>query len=74
MANRDKEVDLSCCKDCPDRKVIPNCHSYCEKYAKVQEYYEGERRKRVERQKANDVCYAFSVKMREKRRKQINLK
>lgn len=46
---------ISCCKDCPDRTVEPNCHMTCEAY--LTEKAESERIKSARIREAQIIAY-----------------
>ena len=38
----------TCCKNCPDRTIEPNCHTTCERYLAVRaEQYETKKRRQA---------------------------
>lgn len=49
---------ITCCKDCPDRTIEPNCHSTCERYIKAIEEHHRIRQARIREKNADTYIAA----------------
>lgn len=60
-------VSYYCKKDCPDRSIFPNCHTYCDLYLNGKELTESIRQKKIEQQQL-DIALNDGITRRLKRK------
>ena len=58
---------VTCCKDCPDRTVEPNCHTDCERYLKALDDLQRIREQKIKRR--NIEAYVARTVSSNKRRR-----